>query len=217
MVEEGTLGLERIDNSSGQLSRVDQDSSKDELQHRMEVARESISHTVDEIKDSVVNQYESVKESVSKTLDWHEQVKKRPVAWSAGAAGAGFLVGYAVAAVVKGPTKIQVPSYGNRGSKRAAGYAAGAAQSFAAASPKSEAPEPSGPGLIQRLKETPAYDRVKSEAGVIGNHLVDEISKQAKDILVPAAMAWLGGWLGRVLPAQEEGKSRAHPAGVQRN
>jgi len=210
MVEEGTLGLERIDDSSGHLSRVDEDSSKNELQHRMEVARESISHTVDEIKDSVVNQYESVKESVSKTLDWHEQVKKRPVAWSAGAVGAGFLVGYGLAAVVKGPTKIPVESYGDGRLRRATGYAPRASQSDAGTVPKNGATEPSGPGLIQRMKETPAYDRVRSEAGVIGNHFVDEISKQAKEVLVPAAMAWIGGWLGRMLPAKENGHSQAN-------
>lgn len=210
MVEERTLELERIDDSSGQLSKVDEDSSKDELQHRMEVARSSISNTVDEIKDSVVNQYESVKESVSKTLDWHEQVKKRPVAWSAGAAGAGFLVGYGLAAVVKGPTKIPVESYGDGQLRRATGYAPRASQSNVGASPKNEAPGPSGSGLIQRMKETPAYDRVRSEAGVIGNHVVDEISKQATEVLVPAAMAWIGGWLGKMLPAKVNGHNPAN-------
>ena len=210
MVEEGTLGLERIDDSSGQLSNVDQDSSKNELQHRMEVARESISHTVDEIKDSVVNQYESVKESVSKTLDWHEQVKKRPVAWSAGAVGAGFLVGYGVAAVVKGPTRIPIESYGDGRLRQAKGHAPGASSGDAGKTRKNEATEPSGPGLIHRMKETAAYDRVRSEAGVIGNHFVDEISKQAKEVLVPAAMAWIGGWLGRMLPAKENGHGPAN-------
>jgi len=209
MVEEGTLGLERIDDSSGQLSNVDQDSSKNELQHRMEVARESISHTVDEIKDSVVNQYESVKESVSKTLDWHEQVKKRPVAWSAGAVGAGFLVGYGVAAVVKGPTRIPVESYGDGRLRRASGYAPVASRGDVGKAPQNEVTEPSGSGLIQRVKETAAYDRVRSEAGVIGNHFVDEVSKQAKEVLVPAAMAWIGGWLGRMLPAKENGHTQA--------
>jgi len=176
----------------------------------MEVARESISHTVDEIKDSVVNQYESVKESVSKTLDWHEQVKKRPVAWSAGAVGAGFLVGYGVAAVVKGPTRIPVESYGDGRLRRATGYAPRASPGDVDKSAKNEVTEPSGPGLVQRMKETAAYDRVRSEAGVIGNHFVDEISKQAREVLVPAAMTLVSGWLGRMLPAKENGHSQAN-------
>src|SRR5688572_31014012 len=111
MVEERNLGLVRANETPGGLNELDDDLSKDELQQQMEAARESISNTVDEIKDTVVNQYESVKESFSQTLDWHEQVKKRPVAWGAGALGAGFIVGYGVAAVVKGPTKVSVPRY----------------------------------------------------------------------------------------------------------
>src|SRR5260370_2192332 len=63
----------------------------------MEEARDSIAQTVTEIKENVANQYQAVKE----TLDWREQFKKRPVAWSAGALGVGFVVGYSVAALVK--------------------------------------------------------------------------------------------------------------------
>ena len=199
MVEEGTLGLARSNQSPGQ------DSSKDELEHRMEVARESISHTVDEIKDTVVSQYESVKESVSKTLDWHEQVKRRPVAWSAGALGAGFMVGYGVAAVVKGPTKISVQRYSGRDTVNARG----ALESYTGRARKQEADE-SGPGLIHRIKETPAYDRVRTEAGVIGNRFVDEISKKAQEVVLPAAIAWIGTWLEGLLPARANRQSKAN-------
>ena len=202
MVEEGTLGLVRSNEPSGPLSKPDQDSSKDELQHRMEAARESISSTVDEIKDTVVNQYESVKESVSQTLDWHEQVKKRPVAWSAGALGAGFIVGYGVAAVVKGPPKISLPR--ERGRAR---ISTAAVSESDVARPRQN--EDSGSGLIQRIKETPAYDRVKSEAGVIGNRFVDEISKKAQDVVLPAALTLIGSWLEGLLPAKANGQVKA--------
>ena len=83
MAEERTLGLARATESFGD------EPSKEELQRRMDQARDSISHTVTEIKDTVANQVQAVKES----LDWREQYKKRPVAWSAGAVGVGFLVG----------------------------------------------------------------------------------------------------------------------------
>jgi hypothetical protein len=43
---------------------------------------------------------------------------------------------------------------------------------------------------------------VKSEAAGIGNHFVDELSKKAKDILVPAAMAWVSRWLEGLAPAK---------------
>ena len=205
MVEEGTLGLVRAKESPGGLNKSDDEPSKDELQHRMEAARESISNTVDEIKDTVVNQYESVKETVSQTLDWHEQVKKRPVAWSAGALGAGFIVGYGVAAVVKGPTKISLPRHEGRSKTGSIATS----QDDMVRERRAETRE-SGPGLIHRITDTPAYDRVKSEAGVIGNRFVDEISKKAQEIVLPAVTAWLGSWLERKLPAKPKQQNKSH-------
>ena len=198
MVEEGTVGLVRSNEPSGRLARTGQDSSKDELQHRMETARESISNTVDEIKDTVVNQYESVKESVSQTLDWHEQVKRRPAVWTAGALGAGFVVGYGVAAVVKGPPKISIPR--EKGQARISSPAASASR--ATGFRQNETEEQPGSGLMQRIKETPAYDRVRNEAGVIGNRFVDEISKKAQEVVLPAVLTWVGSWLEGLLPAK---------------
>src|SRR5256886_14707378 len=106
MADEGTLGLARASDYSTE------DLSKAELQRRMDEARDSISQTVTEIKDTVVHQYEAVKETINETLDWREQFKKRPGTWSVGAAGAGFLVGYGIGAVVKGgPDRYSEPDY----------------------------------------------------------------------------------------------------------
>jgi len=204
MVEEGTLGLVRSKESPGELYDSGEDLSKDELQRRMDGARESISQTVDEIKDTMVNQYEAVKDTVSKTLDWHEQVKKRPVIWSAGAVGAGFVVGYGVAAIVKGPGRISVQPYPEAPLSRAAINAPPFSQSNAAAAVRSE----SRTGLMQRIQETPAYDRVKNEAGVIGNRFVDEVSKKAQEVILPAAVAWIGSWLEGLLPKKESNGSK---------
>jgi hypothetical protein len=204
MAEEGTLALVRSNEIPGSLRETDHEPSKDELQHRMEVTRESISDAVEGIKDTMVNQYESVKETVANTLDWHEQVKKRPAAWSAGALGAGFIVGYGVAAVVKGPAKVPVQHYAP---PPVPARASAAAVSQSAASTPGH--QDNTPGLIQRLSETPAYDRVKQEAGVIGNRFVDEISKQAQQVVLPAVIGWLGSWLEGVLPANAK-QSKAH-------
>src|SRR6476619_7986331 len=95
MAEERTLGLARAEANPAE------EPSKEELQRRMDKARDSISHTVTEIKESVASQVQAVKE----TLDWREQFKRRPVAWSAGAAGVGFLLGYGVVAMVKGDSE----------------------------------------------------------------------------------------------------------------
>src|ERR1041385_7397497 len=91
MAEERTLGLARAQETSAE------ELSKEELQRRMNQARDSISNTVTEIKETVANQVQAVKD----TLDWREQFKKRPVAWSLGAAGVGFATGYCIANFVK--------------------------------------------------------------------------------------------------------------------
>src|ERR1044072_9664730 len=92
MAEERTLGLARAPQQTGE------EPSKQELQRRLDEARDSISHTVTEIKESVANQVQAVKE----TLDWREQFKKRPVAWSAGAAGGGFFGWVGFVAMLEG-------------------------------------------------------------------------------------------------------------------
>src|SRR4029078_6434603 len=92
MAEERTLGLARAE------ERTSGDPSKEELQRRMGEARDSISSTVTEIKETVANQVRAVKD----TLDWREQFKRRPVAWSAAALGVGFCTGYCIASYARG-------------------------------------------------------------------------------------------------------------------
>lgn len=96
MAEERNLGLARAPEASG-----DADSTKAELQRRMEEARESISQTVTEIKETVVNQYQQVKETISDTLDWREQYRRRPLPFTIGAFAVGALVGYSVMGAFK--------------------------------------------------------------------------------------------------------------------
>src|ERR687893_786211 len=96
MAEERNLAVARAQDAD------DTDSTKAELQRRMEEARESITQTVTEIKDTVTNQYQAVRDTVTEALDWREQFRKRPVAFSIGAMSAGFILGYAVAGTFKG-------------------------------------------------------------------------------------------------------------------
>src|SRR5215211_7073119 len=93
MAEERTLGLARAQDYT-----TSEEPSKEELQRRMDEARDSISSTVTEIKETVANQVQAVKD----TLDWREQFKKRPVVWSAAALGLGFWTGYCIASFAKG-------------------------------------------------------------------------------------------------------------------
>src|SRR6267142_5924682 len=134
MAEERTLGLARAREVDGQ------DDSKEALQRRMELARDSISNTVTEIKENVAQQVESVKDA----LDWREHFKKQPVAWSLGAAGVGFFMGYGIAAAIKGDDRDQIhyapsPAYSLTGGET--NYA----------EPTKPNGHDEGPGLLDRL------------------------------------------------------------------
>jgi len=198
MAEERTLGLARAQDTTAE------EPSKQELQRRLDEARDSISHTVTEIRESVANQVQAVKE----TLDWREQFKKRPVAWSAGAAGVGFLVGYGLAAIVKGDSDDYASSNDRYYAEESRSYAAQPILQ-ASAAPQNEpykqgnGKHDEGPGFFEKLTSTPAYQKVKNEAGNLGDAVVQEISKTAKTVVLPALMTSLRNFIGGYLPNAE--------------
>jgi len=198
MAEERTLGLARAQEQTAE------EPSKQELQRRLDEARDSISHTVTEIRETVANQVQAVKE----TLDWREQFRKRPVVWSAGAAGVGFLVGYGVTALIKGDGG-RASSYDkayesyDRYAQESKSYAA---QPILQAGAHTDSYEEGngkhdkGPGLFSKLTHTQAYQKVKDEAGNIGDAVVHEISNTAKTVVLPALMKSLRDFIGGYLP-----------------
>ncbi len=214
MAEERTLGLARAPVTEGEPS-------KQELQLRMEEARDSISQTVTEIKDTVTHQYEAVKDA----LDWREHFKKRPVAWSLGAAGVGFFVGYGIAAAIKDDdyenddyvssvarAYVSQPITGQS-------HRVTATPALATAPPPSEAKSngaDEGPGLIERFKETRAFDRLQQEVGSLGDRLVDELATTAQVVVVPALIRKVREWLGADL-SDETSKSQTPAAASMRS
>jgi hypothetical protein len=185
MAEERTLGLARAREVADQeLSKADQELSKEELQLRMEEARDSITQTVTEIKETVVHQYENVKDA----LDWREQFKKRPVAWSLGAAGVGFCVGYCIASTIKGEES-RSASYVSSEPHAYAGQPI-IGRSYTPLQASLDAEEKAngkdeGPGLLERFKETRAFDRLNQEVGTLGDRLIDELSATAQTVILP--------------------------------
>src|SRR5215470_4734241 len=170
MAEERTLGLARAqEQSTG-------DPSKEELQRRMGQARDSITSTVSEIKETVANQVQAVKD----TLDWREQFKRRPVAWSAAALGVGFCTGYCIANYVKGDSS-EYHSAIDRYGEESRNYPP---QNFGSSSAAMPAPaagvhakqgngtHDSGPNFFQKIANTTAFEKVKDEAGNIGDAVV---------------------------------------------
>jgi hypothetical protein len=201
MAEERTLGLARAPEVT------DAELSKSQLQHRMEEARDSISQTVTEIKETVAHQVESVKDA----LDWREQFKKRPVAWSLGAAGVGFCVGYCIAAYAKGDeaetdTYWPAEKYGYAGQPILGQPQSVAATSATGLTEKSNGKD-EGPGLIERFKETRAFDRLQQEVGTLGDRLVEELSTTAQAVVLPALIKKVREWIGADLSDKTQAQS----------
>ena len=206
MAEERTLGLARAPEQTAE------EPSKEELQRRLEQARDSISNTVTEIKENVSNQVQAVKDK----LDWREQFKKRPIAWCAGALGVGFATGYCIANYVSDDDSHRYSSAIDRFGEESDRYTSPATLT----SPASMSPQAgigskpgngmhdSGPGFFQKVASSQAFERVKDEAGNVGDAIVQELSKTAKTVVVPALITTLRNFIGEYLPnVQSQGQS----------
>jgi hypothetical protein len=205
MAEERTLGLARAQ------EQTSEEPSKEELQRRLDHTRDSISQTVTEIKETVANQVQAVKD----TLDWREQFKKRPVVWSAGALGVGFLVGCSIASAFKDDDEryysysSAIDRYGEEAKSYAAQPVLGAGPASMSASSygmKAGNGSHDGPGFFERITNTPAYERVKDEAANIGNAVVQELSNTAKQVVLPALITSLRNFIGGHLPNAPKSK-----------
>ena len=216
MAEERTLGLARAH------EQTSEEPSKEELQRRMGEARDSITSTVSEIKETLANQVQAVKD----TLDWREQFKKRPVAWSAAALGAGFCTGYCIAGYVKGEGgeyHSAIDRYGEESRHYSSqGIVSGAAMAAPAGIhvKQGNGTHDSGPNLLQKIANTSAFERVRSEAGNIGDAFVEELSKTAKTVVLPALITSLRNFIGDRLPNAEkhaEQRSTSYQPALERN
>ena len=198
MAEERTLGIARARDTE------DDEPSKAELQRRMEEARDSISNTVTEIKENVAQQVETVKDA----LDWREHFKKRPVAWSLGAAGVGFFVGYGIAAALTDD------DYAERGdaSSPVRSYAARpvVGEPLAAAISSKTNGKDEGPSIIERFKDTSAYEKLSTEAGALGDRLIEELSTAAQVVVLPALLKKVKNWIGVDLSGKTPSMGATH-------
>lgn len=216
MAEERTLGLARAQEHSAE------EPSKEELQRRLNDARGSITSTVSEIKETVANQVQAVKD----TLDWREQFKKRPVAWSAAAMGVGFCTGYCIAGYVKGDDTDYASAIDRYG-EESRHYATRDFVSSAAMSTPGSAPSAmharqdngandSGPNIFQKIASTNAFERVRDEAGNLGDAVVKELSNTAKTVVLPALITSLRNFIGDRLPNAQQRSANYEPS-LERN
>jgi len=72
-----------------------------------------------------------------------------------------------------------------------------------------EEEEPKGPGLIARFKETRAYDKLQDELSTLGERALEELSRTAQTVVVPALLSKLKNLIGIDLSTQREVAKRA--------
>src|SRR5215213_5092496 len=211
MAEERTLGLARAQ------EHTTEEPSKEELQRRLGEARDSITNTVTEIKETVANQVQAVKD----TLDWREQFKRRPVAWSAAALGVGFCTGYCIAGYVKEDSSDSYSAidrygeesrrYETQGVVSSAAMAAAPSGMYTKQGNGTHGTDDSGPNFFHKIANTPAFEKVKNEAGNIGDAFVQELSNTAKTVVLPALITSLRNFIGDYLPNAEKRPEQRSP------
>ena len=81
------------------------------------------------------------------------------------------------------------------------------------AAEEQEQEEPKGPGLIERFKETKAYDRLTDELSTVGERVVEELSRTAQTVVVPMLLNKLKSLIGVDLSGQR-GTTRQSAAGT---
>lgn len=81
-------------------------------------------------------------------------------------------------------------------------YSSGYAPAASAGTPEPAGPQ--GPGLLERFKETQAYDRLQQEISTLGNRAVEELSKTAQTVVLPAILGKLKDLIGIDLSMQRE-------------
>jgi hypothetical protein len=131
--------------------------------------------------------------------------------------GVGFLVGYGVAALVKGDGEDDyTSSYDRYYAEEQKSYAAQPVMRAGAADvnlKQGNGKHDEGPGFFEKLTSTTAYHKVKQEAGNLGDAVVQEISKTAKTVVLPALMTSLRNFIGDYLPKSGTGTDTTQSSG----
>lgn len=136
-------------------------------------------------------------------FDWRAQVSEHPLAFSAGALAAGVMVGYCLAA-----------TFGDEGENASAPaqgvLSASAAGQTAYASGKQDwglSEGASKPGLIEKFKNTQAFDRLQEELSSLGDRFLSELSRAGREIVLPALTGKIKELLGADVSSPSQGGS----------
>ena len=99
------------------------------------------------------------------------------------------------------------PSYSSGYQAPTAPRAQGLASYASAAAEEPE--EPKGPGLIERFRETKAYDKLQGELATLGERAIEELSRTAQTVVVPALLSKLKDMIGIDLSTQQRVAKRS--------
>ena len=122
--------------------------------------------------------------------------------------GVGFATGYCIAAFAKGEESEYddaIDRYGEESKyydarAMASGGAAMAAPALGVSAKQGNGTHHSGPSFFQKVAHTHAFERMRDEAGNIGDAFVQELSKTAKTVVLPALITSLRNFIGDYLP-----------------
>ncbi len=141
-------------------------------------------------------------ETAAGGFDWRAQVSEHPLAFSAGALAAGILVGYGLGG-----------AFGEEDAGSQGGLTARAAKQTSYASGKQDwglAEGAGKPGLIEKFKNTQAFDRLQEELSSLGDRLLSELSRAGREVVLPA----LTGKIKELLGADVSGGSQGGATGA---
>jgi hypothetical protein len=74
-----------------------------------------------------------------------------------------------------------------------------------------------GPGLFQKVANSQAFERVKDEAGNVGEAFVQELTKTAKTVVLPALITSLRNFIGDHLPNAKTQTQQTYQPSLERN
>jgi ElaB/YqjD/DUF883 family membrane-anchored ribosome-binding protein len=88
-------------------------------------------------------------------------------------------------------------------------YSSGYSAATAPVEAEEEEEESKGPGLYERFKETKAYDKLQGELSSMGERVVEELSRTAQSVIVPALLSKLKSLIGIDLSTQRQVAQRS--------
>jgi hypothetical protein len=96
------------------------------------------------------------------------------------------------------------PSYSSGYQAATAPPLRAAARVAGAGGAEEEEEEPKGPSLFERFKETKAYDKLTEELSTLGERVVEELSRTARAVVVPALLNKIKNLIGVDLSTERE-------------